>query len=140
MSIVDSYRPKFDSLCLLPRNRPGPPGSWPLGSCLSLWWKYPGKKTMGTLPATSLLVLAREARKAPRQIAEIIVRFFAKEGTWVKKIEVAGPGFSIFTWIQAGFYQVLPMLKNGMRTMEAVPSARAEGAGGVCQRQSHGLK
>ena len=48
----------------------------------------------------------------PRQIAQLIVDNFIYEGTFVERIEIAGPGFINFTLDHKWLYQVLPMVQE----------------------------
>ncbi|GAW93773.1 arginine--tRNA ligase [Calderihabitans maritimus] len=70
--------------------------------------EVPREKTHGDFATNLAMLLAREAKMAPRQIAEIIVKHFDPNGTWVKRVEVAGPGFINFTLSHEWLYQVLP--------------------------------
>lgn len=69
--------------------------------------EVPREKEHGDLASNCALVLAREARKPPRQVAEVLVSNFDRENTWVDKIEVAGPGFINFSLDYRWLYQAL---------------------------------
>jgi arginyl-tRNA synthetase len=55
-------------------------------------WEVPREESHGDYATNSALALARPAKKAPRQIAEMIRTNFA-HSPMVGKVEVAGPGF-----------------------------------------------
>jgi len=55
----------------------------------------PDQQEHGDLATSLPLMLARQAKMAPRQIAESIVRFIPKNDL-IEKIEIAGPGFINF--------------------------------------------
>ena len=55
-------------------------------------WEVPREDSHGDYATNVAMTLARPARKAPRQIAEAIVRHFPKTGL-VDRLEIAGPGF-----------------------------------------------
>ncbi|HEY8416489.1 MAG TPA: arginine--tRNA ligase [Limnochordales bacterium] len=63
----------------------------------------PKDRAHGDWATNAALVLAREAKRAPRQIAEAVVRHLNAAGTLVERAEVAGPGFINFflkeTWL-----------------------------------------
>ncbi len=58
--------------------------------------EVPANRGHGDYAVNAALVWARAFRKAPRQIAEIIVSNFETNGTYVKSMEIAGPGFINF--------------------------------------------
>lgn len=74
--------------------------------------EIPRDKNHGDYATNLAMVLAREAKKPPRQIAEILVRNFEKEGTWVAEIEIAGPGFINFRLDHRWLYQVPPVIEG----------------------------
>src|SRR5262245_11911619 len=55
-------------------------------------WEVPRQTEHGDYATNAAMVLARAARKAPRQIAEAIVKNFPAMPE-VERVEVAGPGF-----------------------------------------------
>jgi arginyl-tRNA synthetase len=55
-------------------------------------WEVPRQSEHGDYATNTAMLLARAARKPPRQIAELIVRHFPKLAE-VERLEVAGPGF-----------------------------------------------
>lgn len=65
--------------------------------------EVPRERNHGDLAANLAMLLARVERKAPRQIAEILARYFDPADTWVERVEVAGAGFINFhlnpTWV-----------------------------------------
>lgn len=75
--------------------------------------EVPREKQHGDFATNLAMLLAKEAKKAPRQIAESIVKYYAKEGTWVEQIEIAGPGFINFKLDQSWLHQVLPAVLSG---------------------------
>ncbi len=68
-------------------------------------WKWPEKavieppkdKKFGDMSANVAMMLAKQAQKAPRQIAEDIAAA-ARNDELIEKIEIAGPGFLNFTF------------------------------------------
>jgi len=56
----------------------------------------PANRDHGDYAVNAAMVWARAFRKAPRQIAEIIVASAEFEGTYVDRCEIAGPGFINF--------------------------------------------
>lgn len=72
--------------------------------------EVPREKAHGDFATNLAMVLAREARKPPRQIAEALVRHLDTEDTWISRVEVAGPGFINFTLDHRWLYRVLPQV------------------------------
>jgi arginyl-tRNA synthetase len=70
--------------------------------------EVPKDKAHGDYATNLAMVMAKPERKAPRAVAEAIIRHLKTEGTWVESAEIAGPGFINirlkFGWI----HQVLP--------------------------------
>lgn len=71
--------------------------------------EVPREKGHGDLASNLALVLAREARKAPRQIAELIISHMDASGTWISRMETAGPGFLNF-WLDSAWLWKVPAL------------------------------
>nr|WP_277998760.1 arginine--tRNA ligase [Moorella sulfitireducens] len=68
----------------------------------------PRDKSHGDFAANLALLLARQARQSPRNVAEILVRHLGKPQPGVARIEVAGPGFINFILDSRWFLPVLP--------------------------------
>lgn len=71
----------------------------------------PREKQHGDLATNLAMVLTKQAHKSPREIAGILIKHFAKEGTWIQSSEIAGPGFINFklepTWLTGVIPQIL---------------------------------
>ncbi|OPX84386.1 MAG: Arginine--tRNA ligase [Pelotomaculum sp. PtaB.Bin104] len=72
--------------------------------------EVPREKDHGDFATGLAMLLARPARMAPRKIAEIIVSNFSLTGTWVERVEIAGPGFINFYLKPNWVYRVLPLI------------------------------
>ncbi|MBR5236620.1 MAG: arginine--tRNA ligase [Clostridia bacterium] len=76
----------------------------------------PREKEHGDFATNAAMLLAREAKKAPRMIAESIVKNLKTEGTYIKTAEVAGAGFVNFRLDPAWICEVLAVVeKEGER-------------------------
>lgn len=53
----------------------------------------PREKQHGDLATNLAMVLTKQARRSPREIADLIIKYLDKDGTWIEKCEIAGPGF-----------------------------------------------
>jgi arginyl-tRNA synthetase len=58
--------------------------------------EIPNDKKNGDFSSNAAMTSAKKAGKAPRRIAEEILRIIKTEGTYIEKITVAGPGFINF--------------------------------------------
>ncbi len=56
----------------------------------------PREKEFGDFSVNAAMLMAREARRAPRDIANIIVENMITEGTYITEVSVAGAGFINF--------------------------------------------
>lgn len=76
----------------------------------------PREKQHGDFATNLAMVLTKQARKAPRDIATILIKHLDTEGTWVTACEIAGPGFINFrldpTWLTGVIPEVLTMEKD----------------------------
>lgn len=73
--------------------------------------EVPRDKTHGDFATNLALVLTKIAKQNPRQIAETLIKFFPREGTWVQDLEIAGPGFINFRLDPQWLYQVIPQVE-----------------------------
>ncbi|MGI9862983.1 arginine--tRNA ligase [Moorella naiadis] len=68
----------------------------------------PRDKTHGDFAANLALLLARQARQSPRNVAAALVRHLERPQPGVARVEVAGPGFINFTLNNQWLLPVLP--------------------------------
>src|SRR5690606_36674820 len=67
----------------------------------------PKDRSHGDWATNAAMVLARDARMAPRTIAEAVLAHADFEGTLIERAEVAGPGFINFFLKDAWYGEVL---------------------------------
>ncbi|MGI6145489.1 MAG: arginine--tRNA ligase [Peptococcia bacterium] len=72
--------------------------------------EIPREKAHGDFATNVAMLLSKENRMAPRQIAQIILNNFANIQQYVEKIEIAGPGFINFYLGTDWLYEVLPLV------------------------------
>ena len=56
----------------------------------------PREKSFGDFSVNAAMLMAKQARMAPRAIADIIVSEMVTENTYIKEVSVAGAGFINF--------------------------------------------
>ena len=71
-------------------------GELPEESLPSFAIEIPADRTHGDFATNIAMVSARTFHKAPRQIAECIVDKLSLDGTYLERVEIAGPGFLNF--------------------------------------------
>ncbi len=91
----------------------------------------PKEEKFGDFATNLALQLARHLKKNPRQIAEEIKAFVGEDSQFVRKIEIAGPGFVNFFAAAANIYaQLAEILQKkeqyGKSTQEAGKKANVE--------------
>ncbi len=69
--------------------------------------EVPRDKSHGDFATNIAMQLAKHARKAPRAIAQDILDHMDTQGTYIKEMEIAGPGFINFKLDTSWLYQVL---------------------------------
>ncbi|HWI54077.1 MAG TPA: arginine--tRNA ligase [Desulfobacteria bacterium] len=72
--------------------------------------EVPREKEHGDFAANIAMLLSRQAKMAPRQIAETISAHLDTKDTWIAKTEIAGPGFINFYLDSKWVYQVFPQI------------------------------
>lgn len=77
--------------------------------------EVPREKSHGDYATNIAMMLTKVAKKAPRQIAEILVKNLQTKGTWIKEVEIAGPGFINFTLDTGWMVEVLPQVEEADR-------------------------
>ncbi|MCL6540709.1 MAG: arginine--tRNA ligase [Roseiflexus sp.] len=80
------------------------------------YMEVPQDKSHGDFAANVAMLIAREARMAPRKIAEIVAQALDISDTQIEKVEVAGPGFINFhlrsTWANGVILDILRERQN----------------------------
>ncbi len=105
----------------------------------SITVETPKEKDHGDFSTNVAMQVTRLAKKPPRQIAEIIIKNLETEGTYIEKIECAGPGFINFYFRSAWLYDALKLINkegpdfgrinigNGQKVMVEFVSANPTG-------------
>ncbi len=74
--------------------------------------EVPREKEHGDFATNIAMLLARQAKMQPRQVAEMINSYIEPQGAWVDRIEIAGPGFINFYLNSDWVYEVLPRIED----------------------------
>ena len=68
----------------------------------------PREKQYGDLATNLAMVLTKQARRSPRDIAAALIKHLDTAGTWIERSEIAGPGFINFYLKPAWLAEVIP--------------------------------
>lgn len=72
----------------------------------------PREKANGDFSTNAAMLLTKIAKKAPRMIAEELVSKMDCNGTYVDKVEIAGPGFINFYLDKSWLYDVIDLVEK----------------------------
>lgn len=72
--------------------------------------EVPREKAHGDFATNIAMLLCKEAKMAPRGLAQMITDNLANEGDWLEKLEIAGPGFINFYLNKSWLYTMLPQV------------------------------
>lgn len=98
----------------------------PAGAEVKATIEIPKDVTHGDYASSFAMAGAKALRKAPRQIAEVIVSHLDLAGTFFDKVEIAGPGFLNFTLGSKWYGGVLADIQAEGETYGAVDEGRGE--------------
>ncbi|MGE4283934.1 MAG: arginine--tRNA ligase [Clostridia bacterium] len=114
-------------------------GKLPQVNINEIFIETPREKQHGDFATNVAMQITREAKKAPRMIADILVDSMDLKDTLIEKIEVAGPGFINFYFKKDWLYQVIYAIEkegsdygkvnigNGQKVMVEFVSANPTG-------------
>jgi arginyl-tRNA synthetase len=86
----------------------------------------PREAQHGDLATNAAMLMAKEARKSPRDIARILTDEIRTEGTWIDQIEIAGAGFINFLLKKDWLFGVLPEILKAGDTYGSVNIGKGE--------------
>jgi len=86
----------------------------------------PRERQYGDLASNLAMVLTKQAKRSPRDIADIIISNLDKEGTWITSCEIAGPGFINFRLDPLWLTEVIPEVVNQAEKYGAVKIGQGE--------------
>lgn len=91
-------------------------GELPENDLPQIMLEKPREEAFGDLSTNLAMQMAKPSRMAPRQIAQIILKHINTEGTFISKVDVAGPGFINFYLNNEWLYQTLMLIdERGQR-------------------------
>ncbi|HZW82636.1 MAG TPA: arginine--tRNA ligase [Candidatus Deferrimicrobium sp.] len=111
MSIYEQLKDKIKQNLIGAANSAKQAGELEFSELPNFTLEVPRERTHGDFATNLAMLLARQAKAAPRIVAEKLSKHFDCHETWVKDIEIAGPGFINFrldtAWLAAVVGEVL---------------------------------
>ena len=101
-------------------------GVLPAGVEVNATIQIPKDTAHGDYASSYAMAGAKALRKAPRQIAQIIVDHLELDGSFFDKVDIAGPGFLNFTLGSKWYGQVLADIQAEGNTYGAVDEGKGE--------------
>lgn len=74
--------------------------------------EVPKDKTHGDFATNAAMMLTKQAKMKPRDIAQAIVDSLNKDSKLIEKVEIAGPGFINFYLSNSWMYDILPQVES----------------------------
>ena len=106
-NLIEAAKKQIEELMKEAYRRAAENGSLPAGFELCGAVEIPKDVSNGDFAATAALALARNMKKAPRQIAQAIVDELCLTDTFFSHVAIAGPGFINFSFSDLWYGQVL---------------------------------
>ncbi len=88
--------------------------------------EVPKDKAHGDFATNAAMVLTKQAKMKPRDIAQAIVDSLDKESKLIEKVEIAGPGFINFYLSKSWIYDILPVVETQDTAYGSVDLGRGE--------------
>lgn len=88
--------------------------------------EVPKDKAHGDFATNAAMVLTKQAKMKPRDIAQAIVDSLDKESKLIEKVEIAGPGFINFYLSKNWIYDILPVVETQDTTYGSVDLGHGE--------------
>jgi arginyl-tRNA synthetase len=106
-NLIEAAKKQIEELMEEAYRRAAENGSLPAGFELCGAVEIPKDVSNGDFAATAALALARNMKKAPRQIAQAIADELCLTDTFFSRVAIAGPGFINFSFSDLWYGQVL---------------------------------
>ena len=106
-NMIQAAREQVAALTQAAYEKAAAEGLLPAGAEVKATIEIPKDVTHGDYASSFAMAGAKALRKAPRQIAEVIVSHLDLVGTFFDKVEIAGPGFLNFTLGSRWYGQVI---------------------------------
>ena len=125
-NMIQAAREQVAALTQAAYEKAAAEGLLPAGAEVKATIEIPKDVTHGDYASSFAMAGAKALRKAPRQIAEVIVSHLDLAGTFFDKVEIAGPGFLNFTLGSKWYGGVLADIQAEGESYGAVDEGRGE--------------
>ena len=125
-NLIQAAREQVAALTQAAYEKAAAEGLLPGGAEVKATIEIPKDVTHGDYASSFAMAGAKALRKAPRQIAQIIVDHLALEGSFFDKVDIAGPGFLNFTLGSKWYGQVLADIQAEGNAYGAVDEGHGE--------------
>ena len=125
-NMIQAAREQVAALTQAAYERAAAEGLVPAGAEVKATIEIPKDVTHGDYASSFAMAGAKALRRAPRQIAEVIVSHLDLAGTFFDKVEIAGPGFLNFTLGSKWYGGVLADIQAEGESYGAVDEGRGE--------------
>ena len=125
-NMIQAAREQVAALTQAAYEKAAAEGLLPAGAEVKATIEIPKDVTHGDYASSFAMAGAKALRRAPRQIAEVIVSHLDLAGTFFDKVEIAGPGFLNFTLGSKWYGGVLADIQAEGETYGAVDEGRGE--------------
>ena len=125
-NMIQAAREQVAALTQAAYEKAAAEGLLPAGAEVKATIEIPKDVTHGDYASSFAMAGAKALRRAPRQIAEVIVSHLDLAGTFFDKVEIAGPGFLNFTLGSKWYGGVLADIQAEGETYGAVDEGRSE--------------
>ena len=125
-NLIQAAREQVAALTQAAYEKAAAEGLLPAGAEVKATIEIPKDAAHGDYASSFAMAGAKALRKAPRQIAEIIVDHLELDGSFFDKVDIAGPGFLNFTLGSKWYGQVLADIQAEGNTYGAVDEGKGE--------------
>ena len=125
-NMIQAAREQVAALTQAAYEKAAAEGLLPAGAEVKATIEIPKDVTHGDYASSFAMAGAKALRRAPRQIAEVIVSHLDLAGTFFDKVEIAGPGFLNFTLGSKWYGGVLADIQAEGESYGAVDEGRGE--------------
>ena len=125
-NLIQAAREQVAALTQAAYEKAAAEGLLPAGAEVKATIEIPKDAAHGDYASSFAMAGAKALRKAPRQIAQIIVDHLELDGSFFDKVDIAGPGFLNFTLGSKWYGQVLADIQAEGNTYGAVDEGKGE--------------
>ncbi len=109
-SIYDKIRGQIEEIIKSAISQANSEGLLPEVDIPPIMTEKPREEAFGDLSTNIAMQMAKQAKKAPRNIAQVLIDRIKICGTFVDKVEIAGPGFINFHLSNKWLYETLALI------------------------------